>query len=440
MGRSSPFFVSSRTLAAALAAFSIVLGGCIPRDLAPLPDAETPLEATRREVQSFLDGRSKSLAAGDVDGYLAALAPEARSSEKAIAEGSKQVPLSEARLALENSSIKTVADTLPRVRVAFTFRYEGLPEDNVFRIPLSYDLVRAGKGWKITSATVQESLNLPAWATGQVTTARSEHFLALFRPGVPNAQQTLRLAEDARRELQAKLTFPLESSYVIVMAKDRSQYEQMSSKVSPASTIAQAETSFEVTESDIKVQSRQMVVNLDKLYQQASATEIFRHELGHLALGSDTRPFTPAWVSESAAMFLAGTKPTSTWREGIRRKRFESISFLELNRASSLGQHDPTGEAASYEYAYSAAAAYYLIQAYGPDKYWEFYRSYSKVSAKTLYDRLPTEVIASESDEGVIALAVETTSNSMKEVFGIDEPVLDAQVRKWIYAHSRGSG
>lgn len=388
-------------------------------------------------MQAFLDGRSKSLAAGDIEGYLAALAPEALSSEKAIADGSKQVPLSEARLALENSSIKTVADTLPQVRVAFTFRYEGLPEDNVFRIPLSYDLVRAGKGWKITSATLQDSLNLPPWATGPVSTARSEHFLALFRPGVSNAEQTLRLAEDARGELQSKLTFPLENSYVIVMARDRSQYEQMSSKLSPASTIAQAETSFEVTETAIKVQSRQMVVNLEKLYQQSSATEIFRHELGHLALGSDTRPFTPAWVSESAAMYLAGTKPLPTWREGIRRRRFDSISFMELNRASSLGQHDPTGEAASYEYAYSAAAAYYLIETYGPDKYWEFYRSYSKVPAKTLYDRLPTERIASETDEGVIGLAVEITSRSMKEVFGIDESMLDTEVRKWIRANIR---
>lgn len=317
------------------------------------------------------------------------------------------------------------------MKVGFTYRYPGLPRDNIFTVPLSYDLVRVGKRWTVTASSVLEEGRLPAWVQ-PVSKSESQHFFALSRPDAPRVAESLRLAEQARGKLQAKITFELEPKYVILFARNRAEYEEMTARASPVSAIAQAETSYEVTTSSIKVESRQIVVNLEKLFADGSALETFQHELGHLALAAETRPFTPSWVGESAAMYLADTRPAALWRAGSRAGRFSSISFRDLTRSTTLGAHDPTGVAATYEYAYSAAAAYYLIETFGADTYWEFYRSYSRVPAGKLYESLPEGTIASENEEAVVNLAVKTTGESLKTYFDLDEPELDQRVRAWI--------
>lgn len=340
------------------------------------------------------------------------------------------MPITGIELALANASRFDATDT-KGVRVSFTYRYQSLPEDNVFRVPLLYDLLRAEGEWIVASSKAEDPALLPAWMTGPLQSATSEHFLALFRPGSVDAARALGLAEQARGKLAAKLP-GLEPKHLMLLAKDRAEYEQLAARRSPVSAVAQAETSYEVTPASIKVQSRQMVVNMQKLLEDRSEVETFQHELGHLALAQDTRPFTPAWVSESAAMYLADTRPVALWRTGSRRGRFDDISFERLSSASSLGEHDPSGEVASYEYAYSAAAAYSLVESYGADKYWAFYKSYAAVPASRFYEGLPSDRIASERDEFVTKMAVETTDASLKTVFGIDELTLDAKVRAWI--------
>jgi len=420
-------------LAAAVAV--VVLASCTA---ATGRKAEDPRTTTINKVESLLSRRDGALDAGNVAGYLAPLSAEAREAERGLAEGAVRTSLESKDLKLIRSSIKSAGSLLKDVRVDFSYRYKGLPADNEFRVPLIYELKVVGPTVQITSARLDQGARLPVWAVGPVTTVNSEHFVAIFRPGRIASERALKVAEKARQQLISRLTFPLEPSYLLIMARNRVEYEQMTSQSSPASAIAQAETSFEVSRDSIKVRSRQIVVNLEKVFQEESSEEVFRHELGHLALAQDTRPFTPAWVSESAAMYLAGTRPVDLWRSGIRTRRFEQISYVTLNRASTLGQDDATGVAASYEYAYSAAAAWYLVETFGADKYWQFYRSYAAVPASKLYESLPTGRIATEGEEKVVTLAEETTGPSLRDAFGLDETQLDIKVREWIRSTSRG--
>ena len=407
-------------------ALATVLSGCIKvgptRQAAPDP---------AEQVEQFLAGRAKRLTLKDAEGYLKGLSAEARAFEQPLALGALGVPIEHIELKLANASSFEAANT-KSVRVSFLYRYQGLPDDNVFRYPLIYDLVSDGKGWLVTASKAEDDALTPPWMKAPVQTQRSEHFLAMFRPGSVDASKALALAEQARAQLAPKLTFPLEASYLILLAKDRAEYEALAARASPVSAIGQAETSYEVTPEAIKVQSRQMVVNMQKLLEDRTEVETFQHELGHLALAKDTRPFTPAWVSESAAMYLADTKPVSLWRLGTRQGRFKKITFAELSSSTTLGEHDPTGEAASYEYAYSAAAAYSLVQEYGAEKYWSFYRSFAEVPATRFYEGLPSDRIANEREESVRALAIATTSEGLKATFGIDEKTLDEKVRAWI--------
>lgn len=380
----------------------------------------------------MLDGRIDRLNQADLNGYLAPLSEEAKAAERTFAQGSLSVPIIVKRLRLSQATPIRTTDNLNDVKVEFVYRYEGLPSDNTFRITWIYDLKKQGASWKVIHSRPEVGTHFPPWATGPIQVERSEHFLALFRPGLAKANQTIKVAEDARAQLASKLTFPLEDNQLLLMAGNRAEYEQFSARTSPVSAIAQAETAFEVTPSSIKIRSRQIVLNLDKLFEDGSAKETFVHELGHLALARQTRPFTPAWVSESAAMFLAETRPVTTWKEGVRRGVFEGISFTQLNREAGLGLHDPSGEAASFQYAYASAAAWYLTEMFGSDRFFVFYNSYTSVSAATFYDRLPEPRTPQQEEQAVATLADETTRASLSQVFGISDTELDTRVRQWI--------
>lgn len=345
------------------------------------------------------------------------------------------VPLTGLDLRLDRGALQAQGESLSGVRVDLVYRYEGLPDDNSFRITLNYDFAEVDGGWSVRAAGLKPGSSLPVWASGPIQTKQSEHFLALYRPELTDSDRILREAEEARSQLDGKITFPLEDKYVILVARDDEEYQMMSSAVlGPVSAIAQVETSYEVTPNTIRVLSRQMVINSKKLHEDGAALETLRHELGHLAVAQYTRPFTPAWVSESAAMYLAGTRPESIWRSGLARNRFDSINIERLTRASNLGEHDSSREGASLEYAYSAAAAWYLVETFGAEKYWEFYRSYADVPAKDLYERLPENAGAPGGEQAIEGLAVTTTGGSLHQLFALDQGTLDQAIRSWMQA------
>jgi hypothetical protein len=353
--------------------------------------------------------------------------------ERPFAAGAISVPLEGLTLTLDKDSVEGTADSLRGVRVDLGFRYAGLPEDNTFRVGFDYHLMRTGKAWRVATSSVRAGSSQPVWATGPIATQRSEHFLALHRPGVADPSLIMREAEQARAQLDGKITFPLENSYLLIVAKDEAEYASMSSAtLGPVSAIAQVETSYEVTPESINVLSRQMVINDRKLHEDGSALETFRHELGHLAVAQYTRPFTPAWVSESAAMYLAGTRPVSIWRQGLTQGKFDGITIDRLTLASNLGEHGASKEGASLEYAYSAAAAWYLVETFGAERFWEFYRSYAIVPPAELYELLPERTSSPQSEQAIEALAVAKTSASLQQLFALDAAALDANVRDWM--------
>lgn len=349
--------------------------------------------------------------------------------------GATTVPIATASFSLESHDGS--GNVLRNRRVELTYTYEGLPADNEFRLPLRYDFDRTAQGWIVAGARVQVGAQLPAWASGPTLFERTEHFLALYRPELDTPSRVLTDAEQARTQLGNKLPFPLDDAYLLLIAGDETQYRAMAgTTLGPVSPIAQVETSYEVTPHAIRVLARQMVINREKLYESGQTLETLRHELGHFLLAGVTRPFTPAWVSEAAAMYLAGTRPADIWRNSVAAGKFQGISINRLTRASSLGEHGVSREGTSLEYAYSAAAGWYLIETYGAQRFWDFYASYADLPAGELYDRLPdrtTEVHnESPADDAIEDLAVQTTGGALSQFFGLSPSDLDARLLTWM--------
>lgn len=379
----------------------------------------------------MLGERSARLVSKDAEGFLKPLSPQARAVEEPIARGALQVPLSDLDFSVGDATSSS-RDSYRGLEVDLVYRYDRLPRDNTFRIPFIYDLDRLEGRWTVTASKPAGTAILPVWATGPIQFVTSAHFLVLFRPGLPDPNSAAARAEEARTRLAPKLTVEMDPVHLVLMARNRTEYESMGSRPSPISAVAQQETTFAISRERIAAEGRLIVANLERIATDKDAIETLQHELGHLALAPYTRPFTPGWVSESAAMYLAGTRPVPTWRQGVRMGRFEVISFTHLTPRLNLGEHDPLGATASYEYAYSAAAAWYLVETFGNDKYWSFYSSYSQLPAGEVFRRIPSPGVGPEADAAMSQLAIETTTAGLQRFFGLNQTELDSRVRTWI--------
>ena len=406
----------------------MVLASCtaaIPSQPSPAPD--TP----RTQIDAMLRDRAAALNEGDIDAFLAPLALKYVDLERQIVEGAATMPITSYDIVLHPGQEAISENELRGTHMSLLYLYEDLPPDNQFRITFEYDFTFQDGSWMITRSVPVEGLALPPWVIGPTLFTRSDHFLVLFRPEVTGIQDIVGLAEQAWDSMSG-LPIEIDDVMLITLANSPAQYADFTSTSLGASSVAQAETIFEIAPQRIRSISRSIVENLPRFRGAADGAETLRHEIVHIALSTLTLPFTPSWVAESAAMHFAEQRPTSTWRRGIRENRFNALTFAELGTRASLGAHDASGLTASFEYAYAGAAANYLIETFGVEAYLEFYSSYSKVPAQEVYDRLPDEGVEPRRSPKLLELGAETTRMALLTSFGLTEGALDVAVRDWI--------
>lgn len=408
--------MTSLAVAVALTASSCALTKEVKKAVG-LGEQPVTVEDARSPLRSMLQQRARDLAGGDVDAYLASLGPEARIVEEPIARGAASVPLTDIDLVLADAVADEDRARLEDVHVDLLYRYEGLPDDNLFRLRMEYDLERRDGTWVVTASrpTLED---LPVWATGPVEVARAAHTLALFRPGLANVDEMLALAEQARAQLLPKLTLEADPVHLVVLARDSEEYEEIVGEAIAVDSVAVAQILYRGTAGHpLRPESRQMIVDLGPLFDRPSQpvpyegqadvlpVEVFQHELGHLALSRFTRPGTPLWLVEGAAMFLSGERRVDAWRIISEGDLFEELEAVKLGQ--------PGGSDRALQYAHANASALYLVETFGPEKFWELYRSAGDVSTGS---------------------PEPSVSGGLLRIYDLDEAELDRRVRAWIEA------
>ena len=373
------------------------------------------------QVRALLRERAAHLAEGDVAAYLEAVDPAAEAQERAVAEGAAAVPLSYANASFDpQGGGKTTATSFRDARVELVFRYEGLPLENLFRFALEYDLDRRGDSWVVTrSAVAQGDLLPPIWVTGPVEYTRSEHFLALHRPGVTGAAEVLEAAEQGRTRLEERLEgLKSDPMHLVLLAGDDQQYAEI--KGAPAGDGEVAAARF-LLNAISRPEERQMVVNAGRLADgsaeataedgvRAPAAEVFQHELAHLALTRFDGPFTPAWVNEGAAMYLADERRVQAWKAGLELGLYEGMSVGDMGRDEGLGD--------GVEYAYANAAVLFLIQEFSAETFFDYYRSFFPLAPTPEFEEDPTAVTLEERYGLSVSQLDERTRQFMAEAAG----------------------
>jgi hypothetical protein len=426
--------VPRRTAVGLCSALVAVSGACFPASR-PSEEPAGRAATAQGQIRALFERRADALAAGSVEEYLGSLSPAARSFEAPIARGAAKLPLAGVRMVVREADVAPDGQSVDGARIDFTYWFEGLAEDNLFHIFLINDLERRGSRWQVTSSAIDEARYdmhagspLPLWATGPFRTTRSEHFLALYRPGPGGIGSVVQLAERAYADLFPKLTFDPEPGYLLVAARNEDEYAELVGPRTAESSIAIA-TAESVRAAGRgmsglggeRPETRHMVVDLEAATGGGSVSDhahvegvgvaqVIQHELGHLALLRVTSTFTPGWVKEGAAMYLAGERRIDEWSAGLATGAFEDLSFRTLSRAENV-----RGE---FGYSYVNAATSYLIERFGAKTFFEFYRGFKDF-----------EVIEVKPDK---ATRSERTQRLLNLVYGITERDLDRATRAYI--------
>ena len=403
----------------------------------PATPTPKPSQVAYQRITQMLAQQAQAILDRDEEAYLAPFAPDLREEQRVIFRRMQQVPLSGYTLELSPNEDLWGADQgeMHRVRVWGRYTLEGIPPDNDFRYTADYDFVQQGDSWQITA--VYNGDFTPFWFLGDVVVDHSPHFLIFTRPEAEARTATLaRELEAAYDDLKGK-GLPVEPMNVAFFTgPEEDLYDLTGHGGTRLLGLAVAQYSFE--NNQVHVNSRAFFINGKAFAQHADdlaaggRASTITHEMVHLALSRESRPFIPPWLSEGLAVYYAEQAPPERLRALVTEGRLNDLSLVDLTGAESLGEHDVLGTTVGYEYLYSGAAITYLVQTYGEDKVLAFYRAYSQVPDAELAEKFSGMFASLLASAHMTQMAQEKTPVLVQQYFGISLEELDAAVKAWL--------
>lgn len=402
---------------------------------APPPTATPTVEQVAlRELESLLERQANAVMSGDMTAYLATFAENLRQEQQPIFERSRNMPLSDYQASVSPATNVWHPDVekgvLRDIDVVIRYRLRGIPEDNPLQHRMRATFERQNGSWVISEYEMQKPL--PFWWTGDVIVQETPHFLILARPDAGDIlAKVAQECEQAYRDIQAAGLEPEERfvAYFTTTQKDFTAQTGMGSR-----TLGAALSFYELAGDQIQTLGRVFYINGEAFKDQPDNSGPFgrlatiRHELVHLALARETRPFTPIWLVEGAAMYYAGQLPPELRRRLVEDGRLDYLSLERLTGEDSLGAYDFFGGRVGYEYLFSGETVRYLIDAYGTDSFREFYRYFSRVPPEKVIDQMPLFFVGFGSQFG--KLSREATPEALSRVYGLTIADLDAAVKQ----------
>lgn len=289
-----------------------------------------PAQAAQEEpsrfaaVQEVLDRRASAVISGDRDAFLATVDPQApasfRDAQARTFDGLRSVPLASygltARLGDSGDLATRPGTFLPETRVIY--RIEGYDDrDAVDTLWLTF-VERDGR-WYVGSDEDLVTLGLDTarnlWDFGPVRLLRTEHFLVIAHPDqADRADELAALAEEAFTTFRSRWQQPWSERIPMIVPSSVDQLEQMlQSTIDLDKFVAFVsygfvrDAGFEATAPRLFVQDATFSRNSRRFQMQTVV-----HELVHAATVSATGPFTPVWLHEGLADWVAIGRPGAT--------------------------------------------------------------------------------------------------------------------------------
>jgi len=163
--------------------------------------------------------------------------------------------------------------------------------------------------------------------------------------------------------------------------------------------------------------------NLQRAWGKQDRQVTIQHELTHLALADITRPWTPTWLVEGAAMHYAEQCDSFT-RDVLRQTLTPDTSLITLSRLPYFGVDTKDATRIMVQYQLSGETVKWLVKQHGTEVLLRLYAAYAQF--------IPHDWDAAKdgsSKRAALRQRVASEGAGLKQLADLTSEQLDAQVR-----------
>ncbi len=362
-----PGFAPIRLPLAAGARAAVATAGDLPPSTTPRFDPATPtprsgLAGAQDAAAATLGQLTDALQQRDRAAYVAAFAPELQAAQGDVFDAIGALPLQNIEWSADagtNATLSADGTLLNNVGVTVRYHIEDVEEENEFVSTLAAQMVQQNGRWVIAALDGEQ----PFWLLGPATAGRSGAFWIFYRPSAnPDLNMIEREADAALAQVNRSLPERAPAANVMFVAATDDEFAALTGR-SGARFVGVASARFAVRADRIDVTNRAFYLNGAAFADPTQDRQrTITHELTHLVLANTTMPYTPAWLSEGAALVVSSDVPTDTLRRWQQTQGYDAINLDALSSQTSFGgEAGATEDQTAVEYAYSAFLATYLI-------------------------------------------------------------------------------
>jgi hypothetical protein len=318
-------------------------------------------------VQAVLDARTAAVKSGDKEAWLATVDPDAskafRDAQGRLFDGLRSVPIESYRLEARTEDTGDLAHGLDlkygtKVQLPETrqrLRLKGYDDrDAVDSLWLTF--VERGGRWYVGGDNDLAALGLDTarglWDFAPIATLATEHLLTIYHPAQEERAKALSaIAEEAIRTLDQRWDQPWSKRIPMVLPADTDELElllqstiDLDKFLAFVSYGSVRDDGWEATAPRIYIQDENL-----KAYDRAYQVETLVHELTHAASAPLAGPFTPSWVHEGVADWIATGRSTKERKpdgsDGVLPRDFE---FSTGSQTSIIRAYRESRSATSY--------------------------------------------------------------------------------------------
>ncbi|HEY0604068.1 MAG TPA: hypothetical protein VGD58_14210 [Herpetosiphonaceae bacterium] len=401
---------------------------------APTPTPLSPEEQARQEMRDLLARMTNALVDRDRDEYLAAFAPELRETQGQLFDRIDGLPLEEMRIEPgdvdENGVLSDDQAELSGYQAEMSWKIREVDPENIFNANLEYTARRQDGSWQITAVGGQ----VPFWSYAETEAIRSGPFWIFYRP--ESAEELPEIEREAQQAFDlVNQALPNRAKPVNVMRVTATEQEFTDlTERSGERFLGVASARFRIKKAGISIASQAFFINSAAFEEdpQQDRQRTITHELTHLVLSPETMPYTPAWVSEGAAMFVSNDLPLTTIGDWYRESGPDTMSLVDLSAKTSFGEHDALDDQTAIDYAYSAFLTRYLVEKYGKDQFFAFYDSFADIPFDAISNELPRAGDDALLEASMGSLAQKLAPQQVEDTFGVDLQTLESEYETWL--------
>jgi hypothetical protein len=366
------------------------------------------------QLTALLERRAKALQAGSARRLAATATGAQRGRDRTEARNAGALPLR--RVSFAPRSIDVEGDRAV-LEVSSGYAIEGIR--GRFEAARTLRARRTARGWRIASVTSRRSRH--PWELARFAAHRTSHFTILAPAGLSTDGLDTALENGYARMRDVLVKGVLRRRYLVVVAAGAAQARQMTTGIRGVATLAAISDSAvrEKGPADrvVHVSSQRLLVVWPPFASLDSdgRLRVVAHELTHAALAGHTSGRTPGWLVEGIALYVSGDRRVGAAARYVAgdagRVSRRALTLTGLSEPGAIGRLGGEGQSAAY--AYSSAAAFYIVERFGRKRFLR------------LYDAFNNDALT--GPEGA-----ELTAAAVRRALGLPLMELERDLRRWI--------